>query len=154
MFSQIRSFPGALRIVLQRSSDHTDSEEQQRLLKENPKLFLEYRKMIENELNQRFKFIIKGTQQALDARQYSETEMRRKLSVDPVLADKIIPKHFNVGCRRPTPGNGYLEALVAANTTCFTDPISHITPAGFIDHRGHEHAVDVIICATGFNTSG
>ncbi|MCJ1298381.1 hypothetical protein MMC08_001170 [Hypocenomyce scalaris] len=116
-------------------------------------MLLEYRKMIENELNQRFKFIIKGTQQALEARQYSEEEMTRKLNGDPTLADKIIPKDFNVGCRRPTPGNGFLEALVAKNTTCFTGPINRITPTGFVDHEGNEHEVDVIICATGFDTS-
>jgi len=28
-----------------------------------------------------------------------------------------------------------------------------ITPAGFVDSEGNEHEVDVIICATGFNTS-
>ena len=42
-----------------------------------------------------------------------------KVERDPVLADKIIP---SVGYRRPTAGNGCLEALVAENTTCFTDP--------------------------------
>lgn len=28
-----------------------------------------------------------------------------------------------------------------------------ITPKGFIDHEGIEHEVDVIICATGFDTT-
>jgi len=42
---------------------------------------------------------------------------------------------------------------VASNTTVFTDPIGRITRDGFIDHEGKEHAVDVIICATGFDTS-
>jgi hypothetical protein len=65
----------------------------------------------------------------------------------------MIPKNFNPGCRRPTPAPGYLEALVADNTTVFHDPISRIDATGFVDHEGNHHDVDVIICATGFDTS-
>lgn len=79
--------------------------------------------------------------------------MRTKLGGNPRLVDKIIPKKFNPGCRRPTPAPGYLEALVAPNTTVFTDEIGQITETGFIDHEGKSHDVDVIICATGFDTS-
>jgi cation diffusion facilitator CzcD-associated flavoprotein CzcO len=79
--------------------------------------------------------------------------MRKKLNNNPRLVEKMIPKNFNPGCRRPTPAPGYLEALVADNATIFTDPIGSITATGFIDHEGKEHEVDVIICATGFDTS-
>ena len=72
---------------------------------------------------------------------------------DDRLIDKIIPKDFNVGCRRPTPGEGYLEALVAPKTTVFTETIGKITPNGFTDSEGKEYECDVIICATGFDTS-
>jgi len=43
--------------------------------------------------------------------------------------------------------------LVADNATIFTSHIGKITPTGFIDHEGKEHSADVIICATGFDTS-
>lgn len=129
------------------------SEEQLEFLKNNPKKYLEYRKQIENELNQRFKFIIKGSEEATKAREYAYNEMRTKLNDDPRLVDKMIPKNFNPGCRRPTPAPGYLEALVADNAIIFTDPINSITETGFIDHEGNSCEVDVIICATGFNTS-
>lgn len=79
--------------------------------------------------------------------------MHKKLGGDPRLVDKCIPKNFNVGCRRPTPGNGYLEALVGEKTTTFTENIGGITPKGFLDAQGNEYEVDVIICATGFDTS-
>ena len=127
--------------------------EQLKYLEKNPKKYLEYRKQIENELNQRFKFIIKGSEEARLAREFSFEQMRRKLKYDERLCEKIIPKNFNPGCRRPTPAPGYLEALVAENATIFTDPIGHITEKGFVDHEGQEHEVDVIICATGFDTS-
>lgn len=87
------------------------------------------------------------------AREYSFNEMRTKLNNDPRLVDKMIPKNFNPGCRRPTPAPGYLEALVADNTTIFTDPVQSITETGFIDGEGNNHDVDIIICATGFDTS-
>jgi cation diffusion facilitator CzcD-associated flavoprotein CzcO len=79
--------------------------------------------------------------------------MKTKLGGDPRLVDRIIPKNFNPGCRRPTPAPGYLEALVAPNSSVFTDPIGRITETGFVDHEGKHHEVDVIICATGFDTS-
>ncbi|KAK4561381.1 hypothetical protein LTR86_004698 [Recurvomyces mirabilis] len=127
--------------------------EQQKYLEENPKKYLEYRKQIENELNQRFKFIIKGSQEAKDARDFSYKQMSKLLQGDERLVEKIIPKNFNPGCRRPTPAPGYLEALVAPNATIFTDAIGSITEKGFLDHEGQEHECDVIICATGFDTS-
>jgi hypothetical protein len=104
-------------------------------------------------LNQRFKFIIKGSQEAKEAREFSHSEMRRKLNNDERLCDRIIPKNFNPGCRRPTPAPGYLEALVADNSVIFTDLIGSIDETGFVDHEGKHHDVDVFICATGFNTS-
>lgn len=96
---------------------------------------------------------MKGSEAARVAREYADSEMRKKLKNNPRLIEKMIPKNFNPGCRRPTPAPGYLEALVSENTTTFTDPIGSITETGFIDHEGNAHNVDVIICATGFNTS-
>lgn len=50
--------------------------------------------------------------------------------------------------RRPTPGNGYLEALLQPNVQVYTDMLQRITERGFIDADGVEHEVDVFICAT------
>jgi hypothetical protein len=78
--------------------------------------------------------------------------MKGKLNNDPRLCDKIIPKNFNPGCRRPTPAPGYLEALVAKNSTVFTEDITNIDETGFTQ-EGQHYDVDVIICATGFDTT-
>ncbi|OAL38299.1 hypothetical protein AYO20_02358 [Fonsecaea nubica] len=131
----------------------SDTPEQKQLFKDNPKLYLKYSKMIESELNQRFKFILKNTPESKAAREYAISEMKQKLAHDEALIEAIIPKNFDVGCRRPTPGNGFLEALNQENVTVFTHFMKAITPTGFIDNSGHEHQVDVIICATGFNTT-
>ncbi|OOF92101.1 hypothetical protein ASPCADRAFT_153419 [Aspergillus carbonarius ITEM 5010] len=90
----------------------------------------------------------------IDTAQSSFKTMCDKLESKPHVRDAIIPKNFNVACRRPTPGNGYLETLASDKTTVFTERIQAITPAGVIDSAtGIEHPVDVIICATGFDTS-
>ena len=72
--------------------------------------------------------------------------MREKLKTRPDIAEKLIPKCFSVGCRRPTPGPGYLEALCDDKVTTFLSEIQEMTAKGFIDHLGVEHEVDVFIC--------
>lgn len=79
--------------------------------------------------------------------------MRRKLKGNTTVADAIIPKNFTVGCRRPTPGEGFLEALVEENVTVHTKQMQEITEDGFISHDGVSTKVDAIVCATGFDTS-
>jgi hypothetical protein len=132
----------------------SDTEKQKDYLRNCPQKYLEYRKQIENELNQRFRFIIRGSPEAKAARDFSVEQMRRKLKNDRRLCDTIIPKDFNPGCRRPTPAPGYLEALTQSNTMVFTSKISMIDDTGFVDSEtGEHHDVDVIICATGFDTT-
>lgn len=80
----------------------TDTEAQKEEFRQNPKKLLQYCKGIENELNQRFKFILKGTPEAAAAKEYATQEMSTKLAGNQELIDAIIPKNFGVGCRRPT----------------------------------------------------
>ncbi len=74
--------------------------------------------------------------------------MRQKLATVPHIANKIIPTDFDVGCRRPTPAPGYLEALSNPKVTVFTDELREMTEKGFIDAEGVEHEVDVFICVS------
>ncbi|KAJ7677213.1 FAD/NAD-P-binding domain-containing protein [Mycena rosella] len=129
------------------------SEQQKQRFMSDPKHALKYRKMIESELNERFKFLIQGTPEQKAALEFGNRDMRRRLGGDERLIDAIVPKDFAVGCRRPTPGNGYLEALLQPNVQVYTEMFQRITERGFIDAEGNEHEVDVIICATGFDTS-
>ncbi|KAH8689342.1 FAD/NAD-P-binding domain-containing protein [Talaromyces proteolyticus] len=131
--------------------EYTEEQKQQWI--ENPLDHQRYCKAIEDELNQRFKFILKGSPQAEEAKTFSTLQMKEKLGGRTDIEKKIIPTEFGVGCRRPTPGNGFLESLSRPNVQVFTEMMKRITKEGFIDHAGHEHKVDVIICATGFDTS-
>ncbi|EXJ66857.1 uncharacterized protein A1O5_10052 [Cladophialophora psammophila CBS 110553] len=129
------------------------SEEQKHKFAENFPEYVVYTKEIEDELNQRFKFILNGTPEAREAKEFSTTQMQDKLKGRQDLISMLVPTKFGVGCRRPTPGNGFLEALTLPHVTTFPRDMIKVTPRGFIDHQGLEHEVDVIICATGFDTS-
>lgn len=80
-----------------------------------------------------------------------DSVMRARLSKDPELADKLIPK-YEIGCRRLSPGDGYLEALQADNAEIRFDSIQRITETGIQTDTGIEE-FDLIVCATGFNAS-
>jgi len=79
--------------------------------------------------------------------------MRNKLVSKPEISDVLIPKDFAVGCRRPTPGNGFLEALCKDNIEVVNDSITKITATGIETADGVNHEIDIIICATGFDVS-
>lgn len=78
--------------------------------------------------------------------------MQTKLGHDPRLIKAMIPD-FAVGCRRPTPGNGYLEALTQDNVRVITDGIERIAEDGIVLTTGELVKIDIFICATGFDVS-
>jgi hypothetical protein len=88
----------------------------------------------------------------LQARERFQVEMRRRLSRKPQIADHIIP-NFAVGCRRLTPGDGYLEALQASNVEFIPAHVQEITPEGIVLTDGRSIALDVLVCATGFKAA-
>lgn len=62
-----------------------------------------------------------------------------------------MPK-FRAGCRRITPGDGYLEALQQTNCIDCWDTIEKVTEEGIQTAKGVEK-FDLIVCATGFDPS-
>ncbi|KAL4935626.1 hypothetical protein BDV06DRAFT_234137 [Aspergillus oleicola] len=129
------------------------NEEQKQVFLNDPKKYLAYRKKIESELNSRFRFILNGSREQAEARAAAERDMRARLAKKPGIADLIVPTNFAVGCRRPTPGAGYLEALCEDNVSVVSQTIQEITPKGIRTADGVEHEFDVIVCATGFDVS-
>jgi cation diffusion facilitator CzcD-associated flavoprotein CzcO len=75
--------------------------------------------------------------------------MQERLQNNPELVDGLIPG-FPVGCRRPTPGEGYLEALLQDNVRYTLQPILKVTENGIMTKDGHEE-FDLIVAATGFD---
>ena len=78
--------------------------------------------------------------------------MATKLNDDPVLCEKLIPK-WELGCRRVTPGNGYLEAFTRPNVHLTNSTITHMSESGVHTADRVFHPLDVLICATGFDIS-
>ena len=85
-------------------------------------------------------------------RMFSQT-MQTRLRKKPEIAAKLMPS-FAPGCRRLTPGPGYLEALVEDNVDFITDEIEAINKHGLRLATGREIDLDVLVCATGFSLGG
>ncbi|KAI8155151.1 FAD-binding monooxygenase [Colletotrichum sp. SAR 10_70] len=143
-FAQSHAGPGG--------ANFSFTEEQKTNFKENPDVYMKYRKEIEGELNSRFRFVIADSADQKEAREYSSNEMRVKLKDEDIL-NYLMPKNFAVGCRRPTPGNGYLEALTKDNVRVVTNDVEKIVPDGIRLTNGEIIPVDTLICATGFDLS-
>jgi cation diffusion facilitator CzcD-associated flavoprotein CzcO len=85
-------------------------------------------------------------------RQIITQYMTHALNQDETLMQALIPD-FAVGCRRMTPGVGYLAALTKPNVQTMTTGIEEICPDGIKLVTKELIAVDAIVCATGFNLS-
>jgi cation diffusion facilitator CzcD-associated flavoprotein CzcO len=68
---------------------------------------------------------------------------------DPVTREKLTPD-YGLGCKRPGFSNDYLPTFNRDNVELETTPIEAITRGGVRTVDGTEHAVDVLILATGF----
>ncbi len=73
------------------------------------------------------------------AKYIKDAELRRHMMPD-----------YELGSRRVIPNNTYLPALARDNVQVDISGIDQITPAGIRTKDGTEHALDVIVYATGF----
>lgn len=72
----------------------------------------------------------------------ASAQMAEKLNHDPVLCEQLIPK-WEIGCRRVTPGPGYLESFSKPNCSLTSSPITRITEKGILTADGEEYECDV-----------
>jgi len=133
------------------SIDYTyDSEFREKL--KDPEYYAKFRRALETDVNSIATIVYRDSPLQKAVSIAFKQEMRTKLSRKPELIDKLIPE-FSVGCRRLTPGPGYLEALCEDNVTLETSPIQSVTSTGAVLSDGRHVPLDVLICATGFDTS-
>ncbi|KAI1114209.1 flavin-binding monooxygenase [Nemania sp. NC0429] len=128
------------------------SPEQRQILAQDPDNFFNFRKTIAWDGNTKHEFTLRGSQMQRAAVAHLHEAMQQRLAVKPEIAEFLIPS-FSIGCRRATPGPGYLEALCQSNVDFITDGIGAVTPSGVKLESGREVALDVLVCATGFQTS-
>ncbi|KAK5051557.1 hypothetical protein LTR84_003209 [Exophiala bonariae] len=132
--------------------DMVYTDEDKKKFRDDPDYFLQYRKSIESNLNRIIDVFLKDSQRQAGARQVFADTMKARLGADSVLVEKLIPSH-SVGCRRLTPGQGFLEALRAPNVEVVTSETERAVADGLITTDGLLLKVDAIVCATGFDTS-
>ena len=119
---------------------------------QDPATYLEYRKDLENIVQSGYGIVIRNSDLQHQARAYFQTLMSHRLAKRPEILSMILPS-FSPLCKRLTPGPGYLEALSESNVSVISDRIDRVTERGVMTVKGHEREVDVIVCATGFDTS-
>jgi cation diffusion facilitator CzcD-associated flavoprotein CzcO len=71
---------------------------------------------------------------------------------DRALRARLTPNYV-MGCKRVLLSNDYYPALTRPNVQLVTDGIERVTARGVRTRDGVEHAVDAIICGTGFTVS-
>ncbi|PSN63199.1 cyclohexanone monooxygenase [Corynespora cassiicola Philippines] len=127
------------------------SEEQIKKWEEDPAEYDQYARDVEGELNKRFNLMHLNSNDQKKARELIANMMKDKLNNEKI-AKHMVPE-FALGCRRMTPGSGYLESLSKENVEVMPRSVTKLTETGIVDESGQEHEVDVVICATGFDTS-
>lgn len=118
----------------------------------DPEKHKTYRKMLQHGMNRGFRLFKKGSPQNQKATEATVERMRKALNYDEELCKQLIPD-WTLGCRRLTPGEGYLESFVLPNVKLTKSHITTIDATGINTEDGKHYDLDVIVCATGFDVS-
>ncbi|KAJ7597765.1 FAD/NAD-binding domain-containing protein [Mycena floridula] len=128
------------------------TEEEKTHFASDTEYYKKFRYEMETELNSVHQSTIVGNPMQEGGRKYFHAMMLQKLAKKPWIADHIVPS-FAVACRRLTPGPGYLEALCEDNVEFVPVPIKRVTKTGIETEDGKHTDLDIIVCATGFDTT-
>ncbi|KAH8893783.1 FAD/NAD(P)-binding domain-containing protein [Thozetella sp. PMI_491] len=128
------------------------SEEQREFFAKNPEEYYKFRKVFEDGGNLIHDSTIPGTPMQKELTAIYRRGMEEKLATRPDLLQTIIPA-FAPGCRRLTPGMGFLEALIQPNVEVISDKIKEVTETGVVLESGRTVELDTLVCATGFRVS-
>ena len=74
----------------------------------------------------------------------------RKVVTNPDTAKKLTPR-YDMGCKRITPSDDYLQAFNSEKVSLVTEGITEVTETGIRTEDGVIHEADTIIYATGFD---
>lgn len=127
------------------------AEEQKKKFREDSDELYNLRRSIEDAMNKLFYTLVKDSPEQKAVYALFKKTMEQRLNHDPVLCAKLIPD-YEVGCRRLSPGDDYLEALQRDNVSIEFTGIQEITPTG-ITSQASAQEFDIIVAATGFDVS-
>ena len=132
---------------------YTFTEADKERFRNDKEHFLMFRKRIEAEINSLFGLYQQGSEMSNHFRKVITEEMHRRIGPGHEKLKEFIIPTWAPGCRRISPGDGYLEALVKPNVDCVFGPIKKCTKEGIVTEDGVEHKLDVLVCATGFKVA-
>ncbi|ETI19779.1 hypothetical protein G647_08792 [Cladophialophora carrionii CBS 160.54] len=118
----------------------------------DPEYLLNYRREVERSIVSLFRVFLRGTEESAMAKKHLQEDMAKRLGDRDDLKKRFIPE-WSPGCRRLTPGEGYLEARIQDNMTCVFDDIVKVTPQGILTADGTERKCDILACAMGFHVA-
>ena len=151
---------GALQTDLQKGAEvdpghrqYKFTEQDKKRFKEDPQYHLDFRKRIEAEINGLFGMYQQGSDLSNMFRDVITAEMNRRMGPGHEELKKFIIPKWSPGCRRISPGDGYLEALVKPNVEPVFSGIDKVTKNGILTKDGVEHKMDILVCATGFKVA-
>lgn len=107
----------------------------------DPEYHLQHRKAIISRTNKSFYIFTKG-QNNQEGMRLAAEQMSGKLNHDKELCDMLIPK-WELGCRRITPGPGYLESFLKPNCNVTNSGITKVTESGVQTADGKTFECDV-----------
>ncbi|KAI0408529.1 FAD/NAD(P)-binding domain-containing protein [Xylaria palmicola] len=126
-------------------------DEIERFVRE-PQSVLKLRQDNERTMNSIFSLYLTGSILQEQCRSLLESKMKGILE-DKEAEECLIPK-FEVGCKRVIPsGFKYLKTLKEPNVRVVYSGIASFTLSGVVSEDGNVYDGDVVICATGFDTS-
>ncbi|KAJ5640723.1 hypothetical protein N7528_000348 [Penicillium herquei] len=134
------------------AENYTFTAEELETFKNDRQAYQKFRKGTELQLQSDHPFTIVGTPKQAGSVPFFVENMKRRLAKKPELLDEILPD-FPVACRRLTPGPGYLEALTDSKVDLIKTEIVQVNETGIVTADGVHRQVDMIACATGFDTS-
>ncbi|KAK3311942.1 hypothetical protein B0H66DRAFT_596115 [Apodospora peruviana] len=117
----------------------------------DPEIHQMERKKIIARSNKSFYIFRKGETNAA-AMKLAAAQMAEKLGHRKDLCDMLIPK-WELGCRRITPGPGYLESFLRENCHLTNSAITKVSENAVHTADGQVYECDVVVCATGFDVS-
>ncbi|KAI9842245.1 MAG: hypothetical protein M1837_007390 [Sclerophora amabilis] len=117
----------------------------------NPAALMALRKGNERVVNSFFSLYLRDSPLQEELKTQVKKEMKSRLQ-DEAMEGKLIPS-WGLGCRRLTAGPSYLESLCKDNVQVVHGGVVGLTEQGCKCDDGKIYPVEVVICATGFDTS-
>ncbi|KAF2169441.1 hypothetical protein M409DRAFT_20660 [Zasmidium cellare ATCC 36951] len=119
---------------------HQYTEKEKQRFRDDPAYLTEYRTKLERSIVGGWNMFIRGSELNVMFKEFTQNQMKTRLGERDDLKELMIPT-WSPGCRRLTPGEGYLEALGKENVEVVWGEIE----------KSQEIEVDILACATGFD---